>query len=331
MAKDETQIITEKILTYVTNNPQGAHTSEIAQAIGHNRITVGKYLDILCAQGKVAIRRIGQAKVFLPASAQVRPRILIVDDEPHVLDLIALTLGSDVYDIVKACDGEQALGEISAQKPDVIILDLMMPKMNGYEVCQRVKENVLTQHIPIIILSAKTQVTDKIQGMKIGADDYVTKPFDPLELEARIAALLRREHRYKHIHPLTGLPDSAQTATELSSWRQKHQGELVEISFDHLDEYFQVCGYKAGGDGIRLFIKIIKELLDEYGQHPYIGHKDYERIVAVVDKAAAFSDAVQKRFIELRPYLYSGVTIKDGYAIVESTSIPLLNILCKVE
>ncbi len=91
-----------------------------------------------------------------------------------------------------AVDGAEALEKVSNETPDLILLDLMLPKLNGYEVCMKLKENPATRHIPVIMLSAKGEIKDKVLGIEIGADDYVTKPFDLLELKARIRALLRR-------------------------------------------------------------------------------------------------------------------------------------------
>ena len=94
--------------------------------------------------------------------------------------------------MIGAADGAEALEKVTAETPDLILLDLMLPKVNGYEVCMKLKEDSLTRHIPIIMLSAKGEIKDKVLGIEIGAEDYVTKPFDLLELKTRIRALLRR-------------------------------------------------------------------------------------------------------------------------------------------
>lgn len=124
--------------------------------------------------------------------ADTRTKILVVDDEPDTLIPLTRALEADNYIVIGAADGAEALEKVTAETPDLILLDLMLPKVNGYEVCMKLKEDSLTRHIPIIMLSAKGEIKDKVLGIEIGAEDYVTKPFDLLELKTRIRALLRR-------------------------------------------------------------------------------------------------------------------------------------------
>lgn len=115
--------------------------------------------------------------------------ILVADDEVEIADLIALHLEKENYRVIKAHDGEDAVRVIQSQPIDLAILDIMMPKMDGYEVTRQIREQ---HHMPIIFVSAKTSDFDKITGLVIGADDYMTKPFNPMELVARVNAQLRR-------------------------------------------------------------------------------------------------------------------------------------------
>ena len=124
--------------------------------------------------------------------ADTRTKILVVDDEPDTLIPLTRALEADNYVVIGAADGAEALEKVTAETPDLILLDLMLPKVNGYEVCMKLKEDSMTRHIPIIMLSAKGEIKDKVLGIEIGADDYVTKPFNLLELKTRIRALLRR-------------------------------------------------------------------------------------------------------------------------------------------
>jgi two-component system alkaline phosphatase synthesis response regulator PhoP len=115
--------------------------------------------------------------------------ILVVDDEPHIVELAALYLRNEGYHVVTASDGEQALAQIAAAHPALLILDLMLPEIDGWEVCRRVRA---TSRLPIIMLTARSDDVDKIVGLELGADDYLTKPFNPRELVARVKAVLRR-------------------------------------------------------------------------------------------------------------------------------------------
>lgn len=121
--------------------------------------------------------------------------ILVVDDEKEIVDLIDLYLRNS-YTVIKAYDGIDALAKINSNKIDLVIVDIMMPNMDGYKLIENIRKD---NEIPILIISAKTQSYDKIIGLDIGADDYVTKPFDPLELVARVKSQLRRYHRFTNI------------------------------------------------------------------------------------------------------------------------------------
>ena len=125
-----------------------------------------------------------------------KERILIVDDEKEIRDLIDIYLKGEGYDTLKAENGEEALNILEQQNVDLIILDIMMPKVNGIEACLRIREE---REMPIIMLSAKGEDSDKILGLNTGADDYLTKPFNPLELVARVKSQLRRYKRFNNI------------------------------------------------------------------------------------------------------------------------------------
>lgn len=115
----------------------------------------------------------------------MKPKILVVDDEPHIVNLIKLTLGEE-YEFFEAYSGMEALKVLKKHTPDMIILDLMMPNMDGYSVAQEVRKHKDTQHVPIMILSAKSQIVDKFKSINVGADDYMVKPFEPNELIRRV-------------------------------------------------------------------------------------------------------------------------------------------------
>ncbi len=119
-------------------------------------------------------------------------KILIVDDEKDIVDLVAYNLEKEGYEILKAFDGEEALALVRTRRPDLVVLDLMLPGIQGLEVCRRLRWDPATAQVPIIMLTAKGDEVDRVLGLEIGADDYVTKPFSVKELTARIRAVLRR-------------------------------------------------------------------------------------------------------------------------------------------
>ena len=128
-----------------------------------------------------------------------QPKILIVDDDENIAELISLYLEKECFDTETAANGEEALALVDVYNPDLILLDLMLPGIDGYEVCQQIRK---TRDTPIIILSAKGEVFDKVLGLKMGADDYIIKPFDSNELVARVHAVLRRSGTSKSEEPV---------------------------------------------------------------------------------------------------------------------------------
>ena len=143
---------------------------------------IAERLDITESEVEGRIRRL----------ADTRTKILIVDDELDTLLPLKRALEMEDFNVVEARDGVEALEKVRAEIPDLVLLDLMLPRINGFEVCQRLKQDEATSYIPIIMLTAKGETSDKIEGIEIGADDYVTKPFNLDELKARVKAVLRR-------------------------------------------------------------------------------------------------------------------------------------------
>ncbi|MGH8933874.1 MAG: response regulator transcription factor [Egibacteraceae bacterium] len=125
------------------------------------------------------------------SSAPARPRVLVVEDDPTVAEVVSRYLERDGYLVEVVGDGRVALGRLESAPPDLLILDLMLPGLDGFEVCRRLREH---SRIPVIMLTARGEAIERIQGLELGADDYVVKPFSPRELVARVKAVLRRAH-----------------------------------------------------------------------------------------------------------------------------------------
>jgi DNA-binding response OmpR family regulator len=123
-------------------------------------------------------------------AAETRPRVLIADDDPDILELVAFRLSRAGFDVVKAADGEDALAKIAEHSPDLAVLDVMMPKLDGYEVTRRIRAADPTDEMPVILLTARVQDVDIARGFEAGADDYMKKPFSPIDLRARVEAIL---------------------------------------------------------------------------------------------------------------------------------------------
>jgi DNA-binding response OmpR family regulator len=126
-------------------------------------------------------------------------RVLVVDDEIYILHILDFSLGMEGYDVMTATDGESALQKVEAERPDLVVLDIMMPKMDGYQVCRAIKTNPDTASTPVILLSARGRNVDVKAGMEAGADDYITKPFSPRKLTERVNALLAQRGENRHV------------------------------------------------------------------------------------------------------------------------------------
>jgi len=117
-------------------------------------------------------------------------KILIVDDEVYILHILDFSLGAEGYEVITAADGEEAIERAKKEKPDLVVLDIMMPKVDGFEACRRLKADPETSPIPVILLTAKGREVDRRMGMEVGADDYIVKPFSPNKLIEKIGSFL---------------------------------------------------------------------------------------------------------------------------------------------
>lgn len=153
-------------------------------------------------------------------------QILVADDEKEIVDLIDLYLRNN-YTVIKAYDGIDALSKIKSNKIDLAIIDIMMPNMDGYKLIENIRKD---KEIPIIIISAKTQSYDKIIGLDIGADDYITKPFDPLEVVARVKSQLRRYHRFTNTESKSNKITVGNLTLDIDSFRVEKDGQEIHLT-----------------------------------------------------------------------------------------------------
>jgi DNA-binding response OmpR family regulator len=121
-----------------------------------------------------------------------RGKVLVIDDEEYIQHILNFSFGAEGYDVVTAADGEEGIKKAKSEKPDIIVLDIMMPKMDGYEACKRLKTDPNTKSIPVILLTAKGREVDRKLGSQAGADDYVVKPFSPGRLIERVEGMMKR-------------------------------------------------------------------------------------------------------------------------------------------
>ncbi|MGI6603872.1 MAG: response regulator transcription factor [Firmicutes bacterium] len=188
-------------------------------------------------------------------------RVLVVDDEEPIADILEFNLKKDGYQVETAFDGEMALEKAATFKPDLIILDIMLPKLDGWVVCQRIRQ---FSTVPIIMLTAKDEETDKVLGLELGADDYVTKPFSPRELLARVRALLRRAQSYRVAEGNATSLNFGDLALDLASYEVTKRGEVVPLTLRE----FELLKFLALDPG-RVFSR--ETLLEKVWGYDYFG------------------------------------------------------------
>ena len=263
------------------------------------------------------------------------PKILIADDEPDIRDVLKITLSEENYTILEAGDGEEALKIITTKPLDLVLLDYKMPKMDGREVCRRVKSDLLLRHLPIIMVTGKSDVSDKVGGLDAGADDYITKPFEPQELLARIRMVLRRTERDLEANPLTKLPGNVSILNELSL--RLESKKLFAVAYADLDKfksYNDTYGFEHGDDVIRETARILIRAVQEEGNPvDFIGHigGDDFVIITTPDVVDKICFKVIDQFESAAPSFYSEEDRKRGYILAvdrkgEQQNVPLISI-----
>ncbi|HIT86607.1 MAG TPA: response regulator transcription factor [Candidatus Coprocola pullicola] len=159
----------------------------------------------------------------------MQKKVLIVDDEKNIVDIIAFNLKKEGFQVIKAADGEQGLKKTLEEKPDLILLDIMMPKMDGYETCKKIRERLQT---PIIMLTARAEEVDKVLGLELGADDYVTKPFGIRELVARVKANLRRTEALEQQTAITANQQQyGRIVINLDRYEVQKDGKVIDLTY----------------------------------------------------------------------------------------------------
>lgn len=190
----------------------------------------------------------------------MKQTIAVIEDEPDIQEIIAYNLRREGFDVICALDGKEGLKLILDKKPDLVLLDLMLPSMDGLEICRRVREESSCGHMPIIMVSAKGEESDIVLGLGLGADDYVSKPFKPKELIARVKAMLRRSSQS------TSLSSSKTIVCgELNIDIEKHQAQLSGMTLALTSTEFKMLSSLAGNSG-RVFTReqLINQSLGEH-------------------------------------------------------------------
>lgn len=204
----------------------------------------------------------------------MKKKILIIEDDADIRKLIRANLPPEEFDINEASDGQE--GWVLAQhlEPDLIILDIMMPVMDGHTVCRLLRNNTRTAHIPILMLTAKTTLSDKLEGFTMGTTDYITKPFNMLELVARVRAHLAQSQKAIELNPLTELPGNVTIQRKIQDAIKSHVPfAVIYADLDHFKAYNDYYGFLKGDEVLLFFAQILKDAKDCWGNaKDFLGH-----------------------------------------------------------
>lgn len=243
--------------------------------------------------------------------------ILIADDELHTRCLLELILHKTGYKVSCAADGHELVQMAQAQVPDLIIADLMMPQMDGYEAIRQMRNDTRTAHIPMIVLTARTHHHDIIVGLESGADDFISKPFAIDELIARIRSHMRRSARHVAINPLSGLFGGVLLVNELQQ-RLNYQNTLalLHIDIDNFKIFNDIYGFLRGDRAIIALATIIQQTAQEYGRKDnFIGHIGGDDFALLVepDCVDTICSVIISRFACVIATLYDQEDWQRGY------------------
>lgn len=236
-------------------------------------------------------------------------RILIVEDDEHMAQLLREILSREGFTPTIVGSGSEALREATEHPPDLVVLDLMLPDIDGLEICRQVREIPRISHVPILVVSARGGVANRVEGLRMGVDDYMPKPFDVTELVARIQSHIRRASEERSINPLSGLPGNF----KIYGYVDRMLAEDSKLAFLYLDldnfkAYNDYYGFAHGDDVLLLLASILEQVVKGSNRENidlvgHIGGDDFV-IVTAPEMAEAYCDAIIERFDERIPLLY---------------------------
>jgi len=262
-----------------------------------------------------------------------KSRLLVVEDDGDISNMLKIYFTGLGYDVDVAPRGYEALEKTRQALPHLIVLDIMLPDIDGYEVCRNLRTSTRTSHIPVIFLTQKDERSDRLQGLELGADDYITKPFDIEELKLRVMGAIRRSEREALTDPRSGLPAGRLIEEQLRQSIRQEGWAYLDIRINYFDKFSDVYGFVAGDDVLRFAAMLMSEVVDELGTpKDFIGHAGGENFVIITTANAAekIHRRLKARFVEEVQSHYSFMDRQQGYIIVPRSEgqdkVPLMNL-----
>jgi DNA-binding response OmpR family regulator len=259
-----------------------------------------------------------------------KSKILIVEDDLDVAEMLNAYFRVQGYEVFTVNWGEDGVRAAQTILPDLLILDIRLPDIDGYEVARRVRSDRRTNEIPIIFLTEKRERVDRLQGFEVGADDYITKPFDVQELRLRVRNALKRVSQGSLTNPVSGLPEGPLVEERLSEVIHKSGWGLLHIAISHLEAFREAYGFVASDDVLRAISLMIHNTIKETGStEDFIGHISPTDFVIVVSPASMppFQERIKSRLEQSLDYFYpikdrENASKRDDRLAVEINEIP---------
>jgi DNA-binding response OmpR family regulator len=243
--------------------------------------------------------------------ADVKSKILVVEDDLDVAEMLNAYFRVQGYEVFTVNWGEDGVRACQTVSPDLVVLDIRLPDIDGYEVARRLRTDRRTQDVPIIFLTEKRDRADRLHGLELGADDYITKPFDVQELRLRVRNALRRASQGSLNNPVSGLPDGALVNEKLNEMIQKGKWSLLLVSIINLDVFRDLYGFVASDDVLRAISLMIHNAMREVGDaDDFVGHLTPTDFVLMGSSGnlPALQERVRTRLEQSLDYFYP---IKD--------------------
>lgn len=251
-------------------------------------------------------------------------RILVVEDDFDISNMLRIYFSGQGYDVQIAPRGGDALTLTRKQLPQLIVLDIMLPDMDGYAVCRELRQTTRTSHIPIIFLTQKDERSDKIAGLELGADDYITKPFDIEELKLRVKNAIDRVDREKSMDPRSNLPSSKLIEDQLRDlMRTTDTWYYVDLKINAFDAFQEVYGPIASTEVLRFMALLLGEVVDEFGTpDDFVGHAGNDNFIIITysPRATQAKDKLIERFNAEVKQHYSFIHREQGYITLENST-----------
>ena len=245
-----------------------------------------------------------------------KSRLLIVEDDIDIANMLEIYFGGLHYEVDIASRGSEALEKTRQRLPHLIVLDIMLPDIDGYEVCRTLRTYTRTSHIPVIFLTQKDERSDKLQGLELGADDYITKPFDIEELRLRVYNAIARSERESLTEPHTNLPSGQLIEDQLRQIIDKEGWAFIDIRLSHFDAFKEAYGFVASDNILRFTAMLIGEVIDEFGTiNDFVGHtgNDHFVIITTEECSTAIRENLVERFSEEILTHYNYLDRQKGY------------------